>query len=614
MLKREKISAKDKWNLNDIYKNFTDWEKDVEKLKKSAAKLATYKGKIQKDSKKFVELTLLEEKVSRLMDKIYLYPYLMKDLNSKDKVASEKIQEIEFLANKIGVETSWISPEILKIPQKTMKSWIEKNPELKPYEFNLMELYRLQSHVLDQDSEKLLSYYSQFNGVVNDIYQELTTSDIKWNKIKLVDEKGKVSKTETEITYGTYSQIISTNRVQENRKNAFEALYNSFKVSENTLATIYRGILQKSVANVQARNYKSTLDRALEGKNINPKVYLSLLQAAKENVAPLQRYSKLRKKYLGLKEYHVYDESVDVIGHDKEYEYDEAKKIVLESVAPLGKEYSKNLAKAISDGWLDVYETENKRSGAYSINIYDVHPYMLLNYNKTMDAVFTLAHELGHTLHSMYSSKNQPYATSQYTIFVAEVASTFNERLLLDDMLKNSKNSKEKLALLEQALGNIVGTFYRQTLFADYEYQAHKLAEEGKPITADVFSEIMQKLWKEYYGTTVTKDEIQKIVWSRIPHFFNSPFYVYQYATSFSASANFYEKITNEKKYSEKDRKKAQEKYMELLKSGGNDNPMNQLKKAGVDLSKPESFKAVAIEFDRLLDIYESEMKKVLKK
>jgi oligoendopeptidase F len=257
-----------------------------------------------------------------------------------------------------------------------------------------------------------------------------------------------------------------------------------------------------------------------------------------------------------------------------------------------------------------VYETENKRSGAYSINIYDVHPYMLLNYNKTMDAVYTLAHELGHTLHSLYSSENQPYTTSNYTIFVAEVASTFNERLLLDNMLAKTTDKEERIALIEQALGNIVGTYYVQTMFADYEYQVHKMVEEGKPVTPDILDGIMVQLMKEYFGEGIEIDELQKIIWARIPHFFNSPYYVYQYATSFAASAQLYNRVTD-KKYSEAERTEAREKYLTLLKSGGNDHPMNQLKKAGADLSNPESFKAIGVEFHRLLDLLEEELKKI---
>ena len=463
----------------------------------------------------------------------------------------------------------------------------------------------MQKHVLDENSEKLLSYFSQFNGSVNDIYQELSTSDIKWNKIKLLNEKGEEEE-EVTVTNGVYSKIVSTNTIQENRKRAFEALYNAYNVNKNAYGAIYRGILQRGDASTKAKNYSSTLEKALEPKNISSDIYTSLLKSAKENNAPLKRYAQMRKKYLGLNEYHYYDNTINIIDYDKEFEYEDAKNMVLDSVKLLGEDYSKNLKTAISDGCLDVFETENKRSGAYSINIYDVHPYMLLNYNKTMDAVFTLAHVLGHTLHSMYSSKNQPYATSDYTIFVAEVASTFNEKLLLDHMLKTTDDRKERIALLEQAIGNIVGTYYIQVLFADYEYQAHKMVEDGKPVTPELLDALMEKLFKEYFGDNLAFDELQKIIWARIPHFYNSPYYVYQYATSFAASSNIYDRITNEK-YSEADRNKSRDLYLELLKSGGNDHPMNQLKKAGVDLSNAESFTAVSKDLDRLLDLLEKE-------
>ncbi|MGL4533694.1 MAG: oligoendopeptidase F [Fusobacteriaceae bacterium] len=599
---RSEIKDAYKWDLKDIYPNWELWDKDVEMMKKLMAEVITYKGEISKDAEKFAALIEIDEKLSRLVDKIYLYPYLMKDLNSKDMVASEKLQIIEGLYTQFGISTAWITPEILTIPQETTVAWIDNNPKLEPNRFSIMELYRLQNHVLDEKSEKLLSYFSQFNGSVNDIYQELSTSDIKFNKITLKGE-------EILVTNGAYSKIISTDRDQSNRKMAFEALYNSYLTNKNTYGAIYRGILQRGVASSRSKNYSSTLERALEGKNIDISVYTTLIKSAKTNSEPLRRYVELRKKSLGLNDYHYYDNQINIVEYDREFDYDLAKQLVIDSVAPLGKEYQENLVTALGDGWLDVFETENKRSGAYSINIYDVHPYMLLNYNGTMDAVYTLAHELGHTLHSMYSSKNQPYATSNYTIFVAEVASTFNERLLLDNMLKNTTDSKEKIALIEQALGNIVGTFYMQTLFADYEYQAHKLAESGAPITPDILDNLMTGLFKEYFGDTVTQDELQQIIWSRIPHFYNSPYYVYQYATSFAASADLYNRITN-KDFSEESRDLAKESYLTLLKSGGNDHPMNQLKKAGVDLSQESSFKAIATEFNALLDLLEKELEK----
>lgn len=604
ILKREDIDKKYKWNLEEYYPSWEVWDRELAQTRELMKKVPEYKGKIKYSSEKFTEMIQLEEKIGRTIEKLYIYPYMLKDINSKDETASVKLQEIMSILTEYSVATSWMTPEILEIPQETMEKWIEKNPVLKEHKFSLMEIYRLQGHVLDEGKEKLLSYYGQYMGAPDDIYGELSISDMKWNEVELSDGyKGPV-------TNGIYSKVLATNRNQEDRKKAFEALYGSYDANKNTYAAIYRSLLQRDAASSKARNYKSTLDKALEPKNVPSEVFETLLKSAIDNNAPLQRYVKLRQKALGLEGYHYYDNSINIVDYNKEFSYDTAREMVLNSVAPLGQDYSEKMNKALSEGWIDVYETENKRSGAYSIGIYDVHPYMLLNYQSTMDDVFTLAHELGHTMHTILSNENQPYASSNYTIFVAEVASTFNERLMLDYMIKNSEDPKEKIALLEQALGNIVGTFYIQTLFANYEYQAHKLVEEGKAVTPDVLSGIMDNLFKQYFGETLTMDELQKIVWARIPHFYNSPYYVYQYATSFASSANLYDRITNEK-YGMEERGAATSAYLELLKSGGNDHPMNQLKKAGVDLEKEESFHAVAKEFDRLLDQLEFELEKL---
>ena len=606
MLKRDEIDQKYKWNMTDFYSNWNEWDKELEELKTIMNEIPNYKGKIKNDSQKFIELIKLDEKMGRILDKLYVYVYMLKDLNSKDEMSSVKLQEIQSLYTEYSVNSAWITPEILEIPQSTIEKWIDENSELKDHKFGLMEIYRLQGHVLNEEKEKLLSYYGQYMGAPHDIYAELSISDMKWNEVKLSDGY------EGPVTNGIYSKVLSTNRNQEDRKKAFEALYGAFENNKNTYGAIYRALLQRDVASSKGRNYGSALEKALEPKNVPVEVFTTLLKSAKDNNAPLQRYVNLRKRALKLKEYHYYDNSINIVEYDKKFDYDLAKEMVYNSVAPLGEDYSNKMNKAISEGWIDVFETENKRSGAYSIGVYDVHPYMLLNYQSTLDDVFTLAHELGHTLHTILSNENQPYATHDYTIFVAEVASTFNERLLLDYMLKNSDDPNEKIALIEQALGNIVGTFYIQTLFASYEYQAHKLVEEGKAVTPDVLSGIMETLFKEYFGNTVEIDELQKIIWARIPHFFNSPYYVYQYATCFASSANLYDRITN-LKYSEEERKKAKNDYLTLLKSGGNDHPMSQLKKAGVDLEKEESFSAVALEFDKLLDVLEEELNKLEK-
>lgn len=582
------------WNLEDIYPSWEAWETDFLEMKKNMDIFPSYQGKIHNSKDNFIAMTQLEEKLSRLVDKLYLYPYLMKDLNSKDEFASTKLQEMEAIFTDFGIKTAWTLPETLSIPQETMETWIEESSYLQQYAFPLREAYRLQQHVLTEEKEQLLSYFSQYLGAPDDIYSELSISDIVWNEVDLSNGwKGPV-------TNGAYSKILSTNRNQEDRKLAFEALYQAFEQNKNTYAAIYRSLLQRDVATSRAKNFTSTLEKALEGKNIPQDVFLSLLNSAKNNTAPLQRYARLRKKILNLKEYHYYDNSIPLLDYDKEFSYEEAKSLVIDSVLPLGKDYQEKIKTALSDGWLDVFEKENKRSGAYSINIYDVHPYMLLNYQGTLDDVFTLAHELGHTMHSMLSTEKQAFATHSYTIFVAEVASTFNERLLLDSMLEKSKDPKEKIVLLEQSLGNIVGTYYMQTLFANYEYQAHQLVENGEAITAEVLSNIMETLFQEYFGESLVFDELQRVIWARIPHFFHSPYYVYQYSTSFAASAKLYRQL--------REKPDSASSYLELLQSGGNNHPMEQLKLAGADLSKVESFDAIAEEFSRLLDLLEKEM------
>ena len=599
-MERKDIPKEYKWNLGDIYENYEKWNEDLAKMEKIQEELVEYKRKFDNEDK-LLEFLKKQEESEKIAYKLYRYPQLARDLDSSDKKATENMQKIQFLFAKMGTELSWVNPELIE-NRENIEKWIQKE-KFSDYRFGLENLFRLQNHVLDEDKSKLLSYYSSYFSVPRSIYSEITVTDVVWPLVTLNNGE------EIQATAANYSKVVSTNRNQEDRKLIFENYYGIFEKRKNTIAAIYNSILQKNIASSKAYNYKSFLASALEDNNIPEDIYLNLINTAKESTAPLKRYIKLRKEILGLSEYHNYDGSINLVKFDKEYEYDDAKKIVLNSIAPLGKDYAKKMENAISKGWLDVFETQGKRSGAYSAGVYGVHPYMLLNYNKTLDSVFTLAHELGHTLHTLYSQENQPFSTSDYTIFVAEVASTFNERLLLDYMLEKTQDPTEKIALLEQEIRNITGTFYFQALLADYEYQAHKLAETGQPITADVLSKITEGLFEAYYGDEIEKDELLSIFWARVPHFFNSPFYVYQYATCFASSTILYDKMI--KNEDENVRIEALKKYIELLGSGGNDFPMNQLKKAGVDLSKKSTIEAVSKQLDSLLDKLEAEIKKL---
>lgn len=599
-MERSEIKQEYKWNLSDIYENYSAWEKDFEKVSELKKKLAGFKGKFGNEGK-LLEFFQKQEEMDKISYKLYRYPQLARDLNSSDKEAVEHLQKVQFLFAEISTELSWVNSELVD-NRENIEKWIEKK-EFDDYRFGLKNLFRLQKHILEEKESKLLSYYSSFFSAPRSIYSEVTVTDVEWPQVTLSSGE------KVDVTPANYSKILSTNRNQEDRKLMFQTFYTIYEKKKNTIAAIYNSILQKGIASKKAYNYDSFLLSHLESDNIPEEIYLNLVNTAKNNTKPLQRYLKLRKKILELEKYYNFDGSINLIEFDKEYEYDDAKEIVLNSVAPLGKDYVEKMKKAISEGWLDVFEAKGKRTGAYSAGVYGVHPYMLLNYNKTLDSVFTLAHELGHTLHTLYSDENQPFSMADYTIFVAEVASTFNERLLLDYMLENTNDPKERIALLEQEIGNIVGTFYFQALLADYEYQAHKLAEAGEPITAEVLSKIMEDLFDKYYGDIIEKDDLIYIFWARVPHFFNSPFYVYQYATCFASSAILYEKMINSNDESEK--KQTLDKYIQLLSSGGNDFPIEQLKKAGVDLSKIETIEAVAKQFDLLLDKLEVEIGKL---
>ena len=346
ILKREDIDKKYKWNLEEYYPSWEVWDRELAQTRELMKKVPEYKGKIKYSSEKFIEMIQLEEKIGRTIEKLYIYPYMLKDINSKDETASVKLQEIMSILTEYSVATSWMTPEILEIPQETMEKWIEKNPVLKEHKFTLMEIYRLQGHVLDEGKEKLLSYYGQYMGAPDDIYGELSISDMKWNEVELSDGyKGPV-------TNGIYSKVLATNRNQEDRKKAFEALYGSYDANKNTYAAIYRSLLQRDAASSKARNYKSTLDKALEPKNVPSEVFETLLKSAIDNNAPLQRYVKLRQKALGLEGYHYYDNSINIVDYNKEFSYDTAREMVLNSVAPLGQDYSEKMNKALSEGWI----------------------------------------------------------------------------------------------------------------------------------------------------------------------------------------------------------------------------------------------------------------------
>ncbi|MBI9060299.1 MAG: oligoendopeptidase F [Labilibaculum sp.] len=602
---REEIPEKYKWNFSDIYENWEAWEADFKLISADMEEIISCKGTIGESADNLLKLMATQESLMKKAYKVYQFVSFQSTVDSRNMELHARLQKVQLLFASFGPTTAWIAPEMIAIPEDTMKEWLAENKDLKVYEFELLDMYRLQKHVLNEEMGKLVSYFSQVTGTAGKVFKALSTSDIVFQEIELSDGS-KVT-----VTPGVYSQITSSaSRTQEDRKKAYEAIYEVYYKNKNTYAAIYNGIVQAEWAGARASKYESCLDASLEGNNIPKDVYLNLIKTVKSNTAPVQKYTKLRKKVLGLEKYYGFDGSISLVDFDKKYPYDEAVKTVTESVLPLGKDYQAKLKTATSSGWLDVYENPGKRSGAFSAGVYGVHPYMLLNYNGTLNYVFTLAHELGHTMHTTLSNETQPFTTSNYTIFVAEVASTFNERLLLDHMMETTKDPKERIALLTQSIEGIIGTFFAQTMFADYEYQVHTLVEQGKPINADILTKIWGDIAQEYYGDITEKTKYSNYPWTRIPHFYNSPYYVYQYATCFASSAKLYKDVTEGSKA---DKKAALERYITLLQSGGNDFPMEQLKKAGVDLSKPEAMLAVIDQLDKLVDQLAIEIEKVKK-
>jgi oligoendopeptidase F len=599
---RSEIAAEFRWDFSPIYTSWDAWEAGMQDIDRRIDAFVKLKGTLKNGPDAVLKAYQAFDDIGKLQYKVYGYTALQREIDTRNQDVSGKFQRVMALFAKLGTATSWFTPELLSVAQPTMEQWIAATPALQAYRFTILDNYRQQKHVLDESGERLLSYAARFSATPKATFQELSTSDIKFPLVTLSDGK------EIKLSPGTYQSVLATNYKQADRAKAFEAYLKTYAASTNTYAAIYNGVLQHDWFGAQARNFPSTLEAALDGNAIPVSVVTNLVDTVRQGTAPLQRYAKLRKKLLGLDNYHLYDGAIPIYKTDKTYPYVESRDQVLASVAPLGADYVAKYRKFMAGKQVDVYETEGKRSGAYVSGIYGVGPYMLLNHNDTQDALFTLAHEGGHAMHTLLSHETQPFVMADYTIFVAEVASTTNERFLLNRLLQATTDPKERFLLLQHAVDSIVGTFYTQVLFADFELQAHKLVEQGKPITSDVLNGIYLKLLQDYYGDAVTVDDLYKYTWSRIPHFFNSPYYVYQYATCFASSAKLFKDMTTG---SDASRAAATERYLTLLKSGGNDHPMQQLQKAGVDLSKRETVQAMVEQMEELVAQMEVEAAKI---
>lgn len=593
---RSEIEDKYKWDLSKIYKDEKEWQKDFDDVKEEILKATSYKNSFLINGKKLYEYLKYDEVVSRKLEKIYYYAHLNHDadtLNEKYKIMTNKVSDLFTKYNELS---SFVVPEILKLDEKKLASFYEDEKKLEDYRFSIENIYRFKNHTLDEEKEKMLSNLSKCLSNPEETYEALTDSDFEYDYI--TDEKGNKVK----FNESNYSLFIKS-KDRSVRKKAFEMLHNKYKKYIRTITSTYKGEVETNVVLAKIRNYDSAISASLYSDNVSQDIYNNLIKVVNDNMDVLYKYYDLKKEILSLNRLHMYDTYVEIINKvSKKYTFDEAKEIVMEALSVLGDKYIKNLKKAFDEKWIDIYHSKGKRSGAYSSGNFDVNPYVLLNFEGTLDDVSTLAHELGHSMHTYLSCKNNPYQYSSYEIFVAEVASTVNELLLANYMLKSSKNKEEKLAIINHILDLYKATLYRQTMFAEFEKETHKLREKGEVLTSDLLSNMYYDLVKKYFGPNVLCDDLIRYEWARIPHFYYN-FYVYKYATGISAASYIVDGILN-------NREGALKNYINFLKTGGSMYPLDELKIAGVDLNSKSVVLSAIKTFERYLkefkDIYNS--------
>lgn len=587
---REEIASQNKWNVEKIFKNIEEWEAGFSELKEKAVKIPEFYGKLS-DGKKLLEFFKVDEEVSRLAEKIAVYAHLRSDEDTANSTFIALKNKADAYFAELAAMGSYFVPEILSYPEGTIEKEIKEVPELELYRFELEQILKAKPHTLDEKSEELLASVSDCLQASENAFSLFTNADMKFPAIK--DEKGN----EVELTESEYhNYIISKNR--KVREDAFKALFDTYGKYKNTLASLLTSSVKKFVFNAKTRKYASALESSLKPNDIPVEVYKKAVETINNNLASLHRYVKLKKKLLKLDEIHMYDLYVPVIDVPEEHiEFEDAVKMVKTGLNPLGEEYLNIFSKGIENRWIDKYPNKGKTSGAYSGGCYDTMPYVLLNYNYDLNDVSTLAHEMGHSIHSYYARENQPYIYADYTLFCAEVASTTNEALLIHHLIENEKDKNKRLYLINSQLEQIRTTVFRQLMFAEFELFTHENIEKGNPLTAEDLCSFWHDLNVKYFGPEMIVDAEIDMEWARIPHFYWD-FYVYQYATGYAAANSFARMILNKEE-------NAVEKYKGFLKSGGSDYPINILKKAGVDMTTPKPLEDTINNFNELMDMLE---------
>ena len=569
---RDEVSNDYKWDLTKIYKTDEEWNKDYQKLESEITKIKDYTNFIESSENLYNFLTF-NEKLERLLNKLYYYAHLSFDVDTLNNKYQEMNQKMTDMLDYFNELTSFVIPTFLKVDYNKIQEYINELPSLKEYEFTLEQIYREKEHTLDEEKEHMLALLGKNLSNPGSTFEALTDSDLTFGNIT-VDGK------EVELTESNYGKYISS--FDKNiRKTVFERLFTTYSNFKTTITSIYNGDIDANISIAKIRNFNSALEASLYSDNIDKTVYENLIKTVHNNLNVLYDYYDLKKKVLNLDELHIYDIYTPMIKVDKQdYSFEEAKDLVLDTISIFGEEYKENALKAFNEKWIDVYNNKGKRSGAYSSGFYDTAPYMLLNFENRINDVFTLAHELGHSMHTYFSCKNNSYTNSGYRIFVAEVASTVNELLLAKNLLKKSNSKEEKLNILNRLLELFKSTIYRQTMFAEFEKKIYELRESGNVLTSETICKEYYELNKLYFGNNVVVDDLIKYEWERIPHFYYN-FYVYKYATGLSAACYIVKNILDNKE-------NAKENYLKFLKSGGSMYPLDELKLAGVDMNNPE--------------------------
>lgn len=592
-MERSTIENKFKWTIDEMYPNEESIEKDIQKVKELIEEVKRYKGILADSEENLFKALNISEETSRILQNLYVYTHMKSHEDTRINKNQSNATKIDMLSTELSMATSYMVPEIIAMDNEKLENYL-KTERLSHYKKYVDDILRLKPHTLNEREEELLASVADLSGVPENVYDMLSFADLKFPEIE--DENGE----KVRVTHSNFSLFLKSKDARV-RKDAFEAMYGIYGQYKNTFASTLYGGIKSEIFYAKTRKYESALQGSLFQDNVSVNVYNNLIDAVHENLDTLNDYIDLKKKFLGLDKINMYDLYVPLTENfDMEISYEKAQEIILEALKPLGEEYLENVKKAFAEGWIDVYGNEGKQGGAYSWGSYDSKSYILMSYKDDLNSLFTLIHEMGHSMHSFYSKNNQPYLYSGYKIFVAEVASTLNELLLINYLLKNAESKEERVYLLNYYLEQFRTTVYRQTMFAEFEKICHGKVEEGEPLTAEDFNNIYYDLNKKYYGESCEVNEEIALEWARIPHFYSN-FYVYKYATGFSAASALSKQILEEGE-------SAVSRYKEFLKSGGSEFPLDQLRKAGVDMEKKESVDEALHVFKDLVKQLEKEL------